>query len=349
MIHSKRLFLIWCCVVFTGAYIAPPVSAREKTDIVILKNGDRITCEVKSLSRGMLTVKTDSMGTVDIKWPDVDKITTKYLFTVQDTTGQIYVGSLRAATDNGRVKVEGPAPAENLEHLAVVQMQELGGSRWKRFSGSVDSGSSFSKASGIRQFNFAGDVVYRTERYSAELNYSSTLGSTDGERTANRQFVSIAGTRYFTGKWLAYSQASYEHNIELQLDRRGSFLAGPGYRIVQSNRALVTAIGAGSFTRESYYGQDLVYNAEGYIGISAQFFKLYSPKYDLTNQFAYMPNFTTLGRRRLEFNSKMRVEVLKDFFITLTFYDSYDSKPPSEGATKNDYGFTTGISWSFRK
>jgi hypothetical protein len=87
MIPNKRLFLIWCCVVFTGAYIAPPVSAREKTDIVILKNGDRITCEVKSLSRGMLTVKTDSMGTVDIKWPDVDKITTKYLFTVQDTAG----------------------------------------------------------------------------------------------------------------------------------------------------------------------------------------------------------------------------------------------------------------------
>jgi hypothetical protein len=61
----------------------------------------------------------------------------------------------------------------------------------------------------------------------------------------------------------------------------------------------------------------------------------------------FLPNFTTKGRRRMEFNSKLRIEVLRDFFVTMTLYDSYDSKPPSETASKNDYGFTTGLSWSF--
>ena len=37
-----------------------------KTDIVLLKNGDRVTGEVKSLERGKLTLSTDSMGTVYI-------------------------------------------------------------------------------------------------------------------------------------------------------------------------------------------------------------------------------------------------------------------------------------------
>ena len=96
--------------------------------------------------------------------------------------------------------------------------------------------------------------------------------------------------------------------------------------------------GRSSFTRENYYGQEVTKNAEGFFGIDAQFFKLYSPKVDITSQFAYKPNFTTRGRRRLEFNSKLRIEVLKDFFVNLTFYDSYDSRPPSETATKNDYG-----------
>jgi hypothetical protein len=133
------------------------------------------------------------------------------------------------------------------------------------------------------------------------------------------------------------------------LEKRVSFLGGPGYRIKQSNRSLVTVVGAASFTRENYYGQEVTKNAEGFFAIDAQFFKLYSPKFDITSQFAFKPNFTTRGRRRLEFNSKLRIEVLKDFFVNLTFYDSFDSKPPAETATKNDYGFTTGLSWSFRR
>jgi len=51
----------------------------------------------------------------------------------------------------------------------------------------------------------------------------------------------------------------------------------------------------------------------------------------------------------LEFNTKARIELLKDFFFTLTFYDSYDNQPPAARGVTNDYGFTTGVSWSFRR
>jgi hypothetical protein len=87
---------------------SPPADAREKLDVVILKSGDRITCEVTSLSRGMLTAKTDSMGTVQIKWQDIKQITSKFIFLVQDTQGQLYVGSLEAVSDEGQVKIVGP-------------------------------------------------------------------------------------------------------------------------------------------------------------------------------------------------------------------------------------------------
>jgi len=326
-----------------------PASAREKTDVVFLKNGDRITCEIRSLVRGMLTVKTDSMSTVEIKWPDVESIKSNFLFTIQDTYGQIYIGSLQAAADERHVNVEGPQPASNLEHLSIVKIEELEGSRWRRLSGSEDLSYSFTKSSGLAQFNFSGDLTYRTERYEGQLNYSSTIRRSNGQTDANRNVLTLGGVRDFPGHWLAYAQAGYEHNLELQLDRRFSFAGGPGYRIVQSNRSLVTVVGAAAFTRESYFGQDRTQNVEGFFAIDAQFFKLYSPKFDITNQFVYLPNFTTWGRRRMEFNSKLRIEVLKDFFVTLTFYDSYDSQPPSATATGNDYGFTTGLSWSFRR
>jgi hypothetical protein len=329
--------------------VVPAVWARPKTDVIILKNGDRITCEIKYLARGMLSVKTDAMSTLEIKWQDVERITSNLIFTVQDTLGRRYVGSLQATPDAQHVNIAGPRPASNLDLLSIVEIQTLEVSRWKRFSGAADLSYSYSKASSRTQFNFSGDVSYRTERYMGQFAYSSTIGTSNGERDADRNVLTLTGNRFMSRRWLAFTQVSYDQNLELQLDRRLSFLGGPGYRITQSNRSLITAIGAAAFTKEKYSGQDATKNAEGYLGINAQFFKLYSPKYDITNQFLFLPNFTTWGRLRTEFNTKVRIEILKDFFVTFTFYDSYDSKPPSETASKNDYGFTTGLSWSFRR
>jgi len=93
----------------------------------------------------------------------------------------------------------------------------------------------------------------------------------------------------------------------------------------------------------------LVHNAEGVFLVNAQFFKLYSPKFDISTQYRLLPNLTTRGRVRSELNTIFRFELLKDFFLNFTFYDSFDSKPPSANAVRNDYGFTTGISWTFRR
>jgi hypothetical protein len=349
IMRTAQLNLKWILALLIVISVMLPASAREKTDAVFLKNGDRITCEIQNLARGMLTVKTDSMSTVEIKWQDVEKVTSNYLFTVQDNQGRIYVGGLQPGAEKQRMNVTGSQAANNLDYMSIVQIQELGSSRWRRFSGSAELGYTFTKANELTQFNFSGDVTYRTEKYSGQLSYSSTLGKSEGETDADRKLLTVAGTRQFSGRWLAYTQAGYEHNLELQLDRRFSVLAGPGYRIAHTNRSQVTAIAAASFSRENYIGEDVTRNLEGFFAIDTQFFKLYSPKFDIVNQFAFLPNFSTRGRRRLQYSSRLRLELIKDFFVSLTFYDSYDSKPPSVTASKNDYGFTTGLSWSFRR
>ena len=56
------------------ALLFSPLARAEKTDIVVLKNGDKITGEVKGLERGKLEFSTDSMGTVSIEWEDIQEI-----------------------------------------------------------------------------------------------------------------------------------------------------------------------------------------------------------------------------------------------------------------------------------
>jgi hypothetical protein len=44
---------------------------------------------------------------------------------------------------------------------------------------------------------------------------------------------------------------------------------------------------------------------------------------------------------------RVSYELVKDFMITTTLFDSHDNKPQSVGAPKNDFGTTLAISWSF--
>jgi hypothetical protein len=323
--------------------------AREKTDLLVLKNGNQITCAVVSLARGMLTAKTDSMGTVEIKWQDITQMTSKFLFLVQNSRGELFVGSVEPGPAEGKMKIVGPEPVDSLDHNSVVDIREYYGSRWRRFSGAIDLSYNYSKASDRTQFNFSGDLAYTTERITGTLDYSTDIGTSNGNKDSDRDVIAIGGSLKLGQKWYGYSQGKYEHNLELQLNRRTSILGGPAYALRRTNRAQVTMGGGAAYSRESYYGQEIINNAEGVFLVDAEFFKLYSPKIDISAQYELLPSMTTGGRIRSEISSKLRFELLKDFYLTFTFYNSYDSKPPSENSTKNDYGFTTGISWTFRR
>ena len=71
-----------------------PAMAGGK-DFVIFKNGDRVTGEIKGLSRGVLTFSTDySENDYQIKWEDVRRIESNrpFIFTLQ--SGERVTGSL---------------------------------------------------------------------------------------------------------------------------------------------------------------------------------------------------------------------------------------------------------------
>ncbi len=65
-----------------------PISleARDKTDVVYMKNGDKITCEIKELTRGRLSISIDYMvGDQQVDWSEMERIETSQPFQVQHT------------------------------------------------------------------------------------------------------------------------------------------------------------------------------------------------------------------------------------------------------------------------
>ena len=60
--------IVLCCTLLHFA----PLFPQANTDVIVMKNGDRFTCEIKGLSAGVLSVKLTYVdGTMAVQWSQV--------------------------------------------------------------------------------------------------------------------------------------------------------------------------------------------------------------------------------------------------------------------------------------
>ena len=150
---------------------ACPLYAREKSDVVIMKNGDRITCEIKGLRSDTLFIKVDYiLSTLSVNWEKVDHIESKQLFLVTARDGAVYTGIISTPkTEAGQPAqieiLEAPQKKKTLEIKQVTKMDETSHSVRQRFSGQTGLGFSYSKGNQTSQYNLSSDIAYAEERW----------------------------------------------------------------------------------------------------------------------------------------------------------------------------------------
>jgi len=320
----------------------------QKTDVVILNNGDKITGELKYMTVGILTYKTDNMETVNIQWDKIKSIYTKNFYEVELQDGRIYFGSIEPADEEGMLTVKGVTLDTRLFMKYIVRMNRIKESFWDILDGYIKIGFSFTKASKIGQFSLGGKAKYRTKTNYSELTLNSVITTTASEPVSEKQDLTYTYQHNLEGKWFAAGLASLESNTELGIKLRTSLGGGVGNNFLQSqNEWMYTLIGI-SVNRESKFDQsDPTYNVEGLVNAQYQLFKYDHPKANLFTYINLLPSLTDIGRFRLNYNAQLSWEIFLDFYWDLTFYIEYDNKPQSENAAQTDYRIDTSIKFEF--
>jgi small nuclear ribonucleoprotein (snRNP)-like protein len=78
-------------------FLAMPVLAREHTDVIVMKNGDRLTGEVKGIEAGVLYIDLDYVdGTMPLDWSKVTHLESSQRFIVSTQDGSVYSGTLNS-------------------------------------------------------------------------------------------------------------------------------------------------------------------------------------------------------------------------------------------------------------
>jgi hypothetical protein len=336
------------CVVGLIVALGPAATAEAaKTDLVVLQNGDQITCEVTILERGKLQVKTDAMGTVDVEWDKVRALTASGLFEVEDLQGRLYLGSLRPGAAEGQIEVVGSAGSTTLELLSVVRIQQLEIGFWRRLSGSLDLGFGYTSSSDLTQFNLHGRLTFRRPSFQVQMDADSIVTRQPGTEDTQRGSVGLGYRRFRGNRQIFFGLVSAEQNRELGFDLRTGVRGGWGRYLVRGQgNELMAAVGL-SLNREDPVEGTATANVEGVIALDWARFAYSTPKTDVEIHVLVFPSLSSWGRWRLELDANVRREIFKDFFVSLKGYDSFDSDPATLGASRNDWGLTFGVGYSF--
>src|SRR5262245_40170154 len=113
--------------------MATAAAGRENNDIVFLKNGDRITCEIKRLEDGLLYLKASyTTAEFAVDWNLIDHIQSKQLFVLRMSNGLILSGelaeepSLPGQEAPGTLPIVGEEGRQEVKKADVVNIRQFG-------------------------------------------------------------------------------------------------------------------------------------------------------------------------------------------------------------------------------
>ena len=315
----------------------------QKTDSVWFRNGDRITGEVKSLFRARLKYSTDDLGTIYIEWDKIVRISSPATFEVQLGSGQKYYGILGLARDGSVV-----VGADTLALMEIVTITPIKGKVLSRLSGYLDLGFSYQKANKTLQLSSSARVMYRGPLAETVLDLSTFREDREDASETARLTTGLTERLRIGERWSTGFAFGYNRNEELDLAGRGTFLAFGARTLARSNHNDFWITGGLVLTRERYFSTDsAVAGVEALVGASFAAFRYDHPKMDVSVTSQAYPSLSIQGRVRWQNDLRVSYELVKDFMLTVTLFDSYDSKPQSQDAAKNDFGTTLAISWTF--
>jgi hypothetical protein len=330
----------------------PLASAKRKDDVVVMKNGDRFTGEIKQLVRGELAFKASYMSAaVELNWTDVSHVESKDTFIVSLVDGSEVSGQITTASPNTQrgvmvqMKHEGATKIVRREDIVGLEQSET--TFFRQLTGSVDLG--FSVANGNNSADYFSSFVlgYRRKRNEFSLTASSDYNRNDADGTA-RHTLTLQHQHMLSEKWFSVGLADFLHSEQQELSLRSTLGGGLGRRVFQTERTRIALIGGVAYTHESYSqntpGIRERSNGEALLGTQLNTFRFKTLA--LGADARVFPSLSDPGRLRFVATGDVKIELVRNLYWKFRVYENFDNRPPVN-APRNDAGASSSLGWSF--
>jgi putative salt-induced outer membrane protein YdiY len=229
----------------------PGITAADE---VHLKNGDRLTGEVKSLEEDGLVLVTSYAGEITIKWPEVAALRTdkpiKVILTDESVlegisqqgeeeemnllTEKIEGGVSFSLADVKSINPKPPEPALKISARANVGIDVK--------KGNTDT----------ETYHFDGSFVARTDKNRYRAAFEMDNEKSSGVDTADNWLGTINYDHFLSDKWFLYGNASFESDQFKDLNLRSVLGVGSGYQFIETPATKFSGEVGFSYANEDY-------------------------------------------------------------------------------------------------
>jgi ferredoxin-like protein FixX len=313
--------IILCCVLICPAKVV----AQENTDVIVMKNSDRFTCEIQGLSGGVLSVKLHYVdGTIGVQWSEVAHLESNRLFLVKTESGEVYTGkiSTTGASNDPPIEIEiAETQGKDVEiaQRKVIKLTQTSEGFWQRFDGAVNTGLLYSKGNESVQYNLSSQEAYTRERWASQVNFNSSLASSNGSNLTTRNQTDVSTSRLLRwNNWFYAGTASFLQSSVQDIHLQTTLAGGIGYFLKNTNQASISVVGGVGWQNASY-GQNTVdqgtqNTAVGFIATEIKAFKFKKPNLDVSASL--IPAISDPGRAHFNANAIYYIKrSLMEFFV----------------------------------
>ena len=349
-LHASFSFLL---IALMGLFLTSATQAKHRDDVVVMKNGDKLTGEIKSLRNGELRFKASYMAeSVRLDWARVERLESKDEYQIFLTSGQIFSDSLKlvpsSETGSENFVIGGNHNKEvRVRQIEVVRIAPFEKKFFTQLEGSIDFGFSYTSGNDQYDTQLVATTTYRTRNNSFTARIDSLFsGQTEGSSSIRNQF-GFDYRRQITPKWYAGGLFDFLRSDQQSLDHRLTVGGLVGRSLKQTETTKYSVFGGLAVTREKYSavtGQPQKTNVDALAGLDLTRFSFNTT--EISSRFMLFPSLTTPGRMRMQATSDMRIKIAKDLYWGFHIYENFDSKPPVR-ADRNDLGLSTSIGWKF--
>ena len=342
-VKKNYLLLRYISLYLLGLFCTCDVYAQH--DSLILKNGNTIVGEIKSLDKGVLTIETDySKNDFTIEWSGVKEIYSKSFFLITLTDGRRFNATIQSSDGGNKVNitdVSGQIVESSLND--IVFLKGLKSDFWSRMRASVDIGLSFSKANHLNQLTINSNVGYLADKWELAVYYDMTSSSQDSVETTKRTDAGVSFKYYLQKDWFLATSLSFLANTEQALKLRTTGKLGAGKFFKHTNQTYWAAVGGLSLNNESFTnGTESRNSLEAYGGTELNMFDV--GDLNLLSSLYVYPSLTESGRFRTDFRFDAKYDLPHDFYIKVGLTLNYDNKPAVTGK-ETDYVLGFSIGW----
>ncbi|HEY0729515.1 MAG TPA: DUF481 domain-containing protein, partial [Pyrinomonadaceae bacterium] len=302
MNQSVRMLCRLAAIVFLVLLLQLTATAKSVEDVVVLKNGDRMTGEIKGLQRGELRIKSDYMAeAVRLDWSKVQSLESKSTFMIWLVDGKLVTNVMRLLPTNSdqaaNFVIGNSQENIRVHQLDVIRITPADRGFWRRLEGSIDLGMSFTSGNDQYQTQLTATTTYRTGAHSFTASLDSAFsGQTEGTSTTRNQFT-FDYRRQLNERWYVGGLFDLLRSDQQSLRLRTTAGGLIGRNIKQTEHTRLSVFGGLVGARENYttvLGRPEATNADGLAGVD--FFTFRFSKTDIRSRLSVFPSLTTPGR-----------------------------------------------------